>query len=208
VFCIRMPTTVHEYFSAQVSDEIKRQLKKIAEGKGRVADFAARISSVRSGRIHLKEFDPDDPVLNFNHPYIQREPDDQFQHADAEYPGVVCEVAYSQKGKDLDKAAQVYIPHSNGDVKSVVGFELGYRKSKEARISLWRPRYLKPDGDDLEILEVETVVDHVVSTSPRSQATLMSTAISSSRWICGQHHGDIASASRLLCYVRDSKLWR
>jgi hypothetical protein len=201
ILCLRMPTTIHESFSGRVSDAIKRQLQKIAEGGGIAADFAARISSVRSGRILLQEFDPDDPILKSDRPYIQREPDEQFQHADAEYPGVVCEIAYSQDGKDLDKAAWVYIPHSNGDVKAVVGFELAYRGSKEARISMWRPHYVKGDRDELENLDVETVINHVVSINPWNKATLISTAFPSTRWICCQHYGDTASSSRLLCYI-------
>jgi hypothetical protein len=157
-----MPTPIHESFSAQVSDATRRQLDSIAQGAGRAAEFAAHISSVRSGRIQLREFDPDDPVLKLSQPYIQREPDEQFQHVDAKYPGVVYEIACSQSGQDLDKAAWDYIPHSNGDIKVVVGFQLGYGKGKEARVSLWRPRYWKGDNEPLETLDVETIVDHVV----------------------------------------------
>lgn len=90
-------------------DEIKRYLEKMAEGEGN----AVR-SSVRFGRIQLREFDPDDPISKSDRPYIQREPDEQFQHADAEYPGVVCEIAYSQNCEDLDKAVWVYIPIQMG----------------------------------------------------------------------------------------------
>jgi hypothetical protein len=60
---------------------------------------------------------------------------------DAKYPGLVCEIVCSQSGKDLDEAAWDYIPHSNGDIKAVVEFQLGESKGKEARVSLWRPRY-------------------------------------------------------------------
>lgn len=38
-------------------------------------------------------------------PYIQRQPNDQFQHDEAEYPGVVYQIACSQGSKDLLKAA-------------------------------------------------------------------------------------------------------
>jgi 2-oxoglutarate dehydrogenase complex dehydrogenase (E1) component-like enzyme len=78
-------------------------------------------------------------------PYIQRQPDDQFQYDEAEYPGVVYEAACSQDSRDLGKAAWTYILYSNANIKAVVGFELGYRKNKEARISMWQPRYLKED---------------------------------------------------------------
>lgn len=43
-----------------------------------------------------------------------------------------------------------------------MGFELGYGENKEARISLWKPRYLKEKGEGLETLDVEAVIDRDV----------------------------------------------
>ena len=57
-----------------------------------------------------------------------------------------------------------YIPYSNANTKAVVGFELGYGKNKEARISMWQPRYLKEGEEGFEILDVEAVIDGDVST--------------------------------------------
>ena len=59
---------------------------------------------MRSGRIQLREFDSDDDI-EIDQPYIQRQPDEQFQHKEAEYPGVVYEIASSQGGGELGKAA-------------------------------------------------------------------------------------------------------
>ncbi|KAH8751835.1 hypothetical protein BGZ57DRAFT_913231 [Hyaloscypha finlandica] len=103
-------------------------------------------------------------------PYIQQ-PDDQFQHDEAEYPSVVYEVACSQGSRDLLKAAWTYIPHSNANIKAVVGFELGYGKNKEARISLWQPRYLKQEGEALETLDIEAVIDRDLFRSSDGFAT-------------------------------------
>ena len=50
------------------------------------------------------------------------------------------------------------------DIKAVVGFELGYGKNKEARMSMWQPRYWKEGEEGLEILDVEAVVDRDVRT--------------------------------------------
>jgi hypothetical protein len=85
----------------------------------------------------------------------RREPDAQFQHRDAEYPGVVLEVSYSQDGKDLKKLAWDYIQYSNGDIKVVIGIDIKYSNTKEATLSVWRPRYIREDGEELEILEAE-----------------------------------------------------
>lgn len=70
-----MPTTIHESFAAKVADETKPQLQEISNGQGNAAELAARIFSVRSGRIQLREFDSDDEIGSSDHLYIQREPD-------------------------------------------------------------------------------------------------------------------------------------
>merc|ERR1712144_182447 len=160
----RMPTTIHESFSERVSEETKAQLQHIKDGNDEAARFAERISSVRSGSIQLREIDSDDDI-GIDRPYIQRQPDDQFQHDEAEYPGVVYEVACSQNTRDLRRAAWTYIQYSNANIKAVVGFELGYGTKKEARISMWKPRYLKDDEEGLETLDVEAVIDRDVFRS-------------------------------------------
>ncbi|KAF4629030.1 hypothetical protein G7Y89_g9119 [Cudoniella acicularis] len=141
LYAPRTPTATHKSFSEQVSQETKAQLDRIASGSDEAARFAARISSVRSGSIQLREFDSDDDI-EIDQPYIQRQPDEQFQHEEAEYPGVMYEIAWSQDGRELGKAAWTYIQYSNANIKAVVGFELGYG-NKEARISMWQPHYLK-----------------------------------------------------------------
>jgi hypothetical protein len=108
-----MPTPIHESFSEQVSNETKAQLNCIASGNNKAARFAARISSVRSGSIQLREFDSDDDII-IDQPYIQRQPNDQFQHDEAEYLAAVYEIACSQDGRELRKAAWTYILYSNG----------------------------------------------------------------------------------------------
>ena len=153
-----MPTTIHESFSERVSEETKAQLQHIKDGNDEAARFAERISSVRSGSIQLREIDSDDDI-GIDRPYIQRQPDDQFQHDEAEHPGVVYEVACPQNTRDLRRAAWTYIQYSNANIKAVVGFELGYGTKKEARISMWKPRYSKDDEEGLETLDVGAVID-------------------------------------------------
>jgi hypothetical protein len=82
--------------------ETKVQLHDIASGNDEAARFVARISSVRPGSIQLREFDSDD--IEIDQPYIQRQPDEQFQYEEAEYPGVVYEIACLQGGRELGKA--------------------------------------------------------------------------------------------------------
>jgi hypothetical protein len=99
-----MPTTKHESFSDQVSKETIAQLDRIRSGNDEAARFAAQISSVRSGSIQLRELNSDDEI-EIDQPNIQRQPDEQFQYEQAEYPGVVYEIACLQDSRSLRKAA-------------------------------------------------------------------------------------------------------
>jgi hypothetical protein len=40
-----------------------------------------------------------------------------------------------------------------------VGYDLGHGKNKEARISMWQPRYFNEGKKDLETLDVKAVID-------------------------------------------------
>ncbi|KAH9203589.1 hypothetical protein DL95DRAFT_418924 [Leptodontidium sp. 2 PMI_412] len=136
---VRMPTPVHDFFTASVADEISKQLEGISHRGDSSAEYAARIANGGCARIFLKEDNPDGGTRVVH----RREPDAQFQHRDAEYPGVVLED---------------YIQYSNGDIKVVIGIDIKYSNTKEATLSVWRPRYIREDGEELEILEAEARV--------------------------------------------------
>jgi len=152
-----MPTLVHDFFTASVAEEISKQLEVISHRGDSSAEFAAQVANGGCARIFLKEdnLDGDDQGIRVFH---RREPDAQFQHRDAEYPGVVLEISYSQDGKDLKKLAWDYIQFSNGDVKVVIGIDIKYSNTKEAALSVWRPRYIHEDGEELDILEAEETI--------------------------------------------------
>jgi len=163
LLAVRMPSTIHECFLEDVKDEIKSQLKAISHGGDSSAEFAAQIRSLGSARIFLMgeedNLDRDGQVIAV---FPQREPDGEFTHLNANYPGVVLEVSYAEHGKNLKKLAWQYIQSSNGNIKVVIGFDIKYGNTKEATLSIWRPRYIHEDGQELETLEVEeTIVSEV-----------------------------------------------
>ncbi|KAH7370314.1 hypothetical protein BKA65DRAFT_488155 [Rhexocercosporidium sp. MPI-PUGE-AT-0058] len=139
---------------SHVENKLSKQLEGISHRGDSSAEYAARIANGGCARIFLKEDNPDGGTRVVH----RREPDAQFQHRDAEYPGVVLEVSYSQDGKDLKKLAWDYIQYSNGDIKVVIGIDIKYSNTKEATLSVWRPRYIREDGEELEILEAEARV--------------------------------------------------
>ncbi|KAF2806326.1 uncharacterized protein BDZ99DRAFT_573887 [Mytilinidion resinicola] len=152
---VRMPTAVHELFIARVEDAIFSQLKSIRDGLGAAAAFAQKVYPARSTEIYF-------PVDNF--PFGRKskhEPDASFWHDDAQYPGVVIEVAYSQKRKRLDRLADDYLLDSDASVQVVVGLDIEYRSieygrkvSRQATFSVWRTHVVSTtDGNELRVVK-------------------------------------------------------
>jgi hypothetical protein len=152
-----MTTPTHDLFIESIVDEIKSLLKDIDQGPLQtVAEIARNIKSQSTSRILLT----DDPTDDTKYP--KHSPDAAFRHAAANYPGVVFEVSYSQKRKDLGYLAENYIIGSRGSIRMVVGLDIEYRGTKKATVSVWRPR-IGTDDDGEIFLEAEQTVKSEVS---------------------------------------------
>lgn len=151
-----MPTGVHERFIGGVEDAIRSQLKTIGSGSHAAALFAQKLYADRSTRVTL-------PVDDNQHGTSSKhEPDASFSHDDAKYPGVIIEVAYSQKRKRLARLAEDYLLDSDANVRVVVGLDIEYGKkeSRKATLSVWRPHVVHTsDGDELRA--VQEIADEV-----------------------------------------------
>ncbi|EMD86585.1 hypothetical protein COCC4DRAFT_200428 [Bipolaris maydis ATCC 48331] len=146
---IRMPHEIHERFIDKVEGGIRTQIQTIALGSGKLAEFAKRVNSSRSAEIRFE-----DSKSKYH-------PDASFRHDIVKYPGVVIEVAFSQKKTLLNKLAEDYLMESNGNIRVVICLKLPYPKTlREATLSVWRPRISETrDGYMLE--SVEEVKDQV-----------------------------------------------
>jgi hypothetical protein len=133
-FVVRMPTAVHELFIARVEDTIHSQLKRIREESNSAAIFAKKVHLARSTEIYFPVDDGPPSVKS------KQEPDTSFWHDDAQYPGVIIEVAYSQKRKRLTRLAGDYLLDSDTNVRVVVSLDIEYGKkgSHMATLSVWR----------------------------------------------------------------------
>ncbi|SLM38646.1 hypothetical protein LPUS_08928 [Lasallia pustulata] len=149
-FVIRMLTLIHQLFLTKVVREITRQLETIALGDSPSSRFAQDIEYGASTTIDLSKAG-----------YGRHDPDGQFQHLDTYFPGVVVEVAYSQKKRDLWRLADDYILGSDGSIRVVVGLNIEYR-AKHATLSIWRPRVRITDAGMEELSVEQTVIDHVI----------------------------------------------
>jgi hypothetical protein len=159
-----MPTGVHELFIDSVEDAIRSQLKELRNGSDKAALFAQKVRPARSTAIYF----PDDTSSSSK---SKHEPDTSFWHDGAEYPGVIIEVAYSQKRKRLDRLAEEYLFDSDASVQVVVGLDIEYgnKGSRKATLSVWRTRvFHTADGDELRV--VQDVADEVC---PRKTCYLM-----------------------------------
>ncbi|KAF2802115.1 uncharacterized protein BDZ99DRAFT_492279 [Mytilinidion resinicola] len=126
---VRMPTGVHELFIDGVEDAIRSQLKAIRSGSDRAALFAQKVRPARSTEI-------------------------SFPHDDAQYPGVIIEVAYSQK-KRLSRLVEDYLLDSDASVQVVVGLDIEYGKegSRKATLLVWRAQIAHTtNGDELRVV--------------------------------------------------------
>lgn len=153
---VRMPTAVHELFIARVEDAVFSQLKSIREGSDDAAAFAQRVNPARSTEIYF-------PVENDSSGRKSKhEPDASFWHDSAQYPGVVIEVAYSQKKKRLERLAEDYLLDSDASVQAVVGLDIEYGKkdSRKATLSVWRAGVFRTATED-ELRVVNEVADEV-----------------------------------------------
>ena len=151
-----MPTGVHELFIDGVEDAIRCQLKTIRGGSGNAARFARKVRPTRSTAIYF-------PVENSSsNAKSKHEPDASFWHKDAQYPGVIVEVSFSQKREALERLAETYLLDSDASVRAVVGLDIGYDRNEtsEAILSVWRTQiFHTADGDELRVVKV--VADEV-----------------------------------------------
>ncbi|EAL86725.1 uncharacterized protein AFUA_7G08520 [Aspergillus fumigatus Af293] len=140
---VRMPTAIHDTFCAKLAGEISNQLRQFEKSEGSVADFAGQIEHFSTSRINLP-IDSEDDELK----YSTREPDASFGHPKAQYPGVVIEICYSQKRRDVALLADDYILNTDGSIKVVVCVDIDYKQSQRATLSVWRPEYVTVEGKE------------------------------------------------------------
>ena len=143
-------------FIAGVEEAIYSQLKLIRDGSNRAAVFAQKVRPGRSSTIHFP-VDDAPPSTKSKH-----DPDASFWHEDAKYPGVIIEVAYSQKRKKLGRLAEDYLLDSDASVQVLVGLDIEYgnKRSRKATLSVWRTHVAHTaDGDELRV--VQEIADEV-----------------------------------------------
>lgn len=145
-----MQSWLHESVIVFITQEILRQLQIIGRSEGSSASFARNIRNTGSPTISSTDTECG-----------PHSPDSAFKHVDAQYPGIIIEVSYSQKRKDLNRLADDYILGSDGNIRVVIGVDIEYRASKRASISVWKPQFTRNDAEEEELYTIQSVVDQV-----------------------------------------------
>ena len=119
-----MPSVLHEEFKSSIVDDIIQQLRSVTKGNSRASEFARRIKHGGSATITFS-----DPG------YGRHEPDALFRHRQAQFPGIIVEISYTQKRRDLARVEQDYILGSGGNIRVIMGIDINY-KNKSATLSI------------------------------------------------------------------------
>lgn len=171
LFVLRMSTITHDGFCSSVVFEIQRQLGVIATGTSEAADFAKNVRHLGSPKLQfpadeVKEEEEDnigdkDEEEASSSKYDIHSPDAAFKHGDARWPGIIIEVSFSQKEKELKDLAEDYILGSDGNIRVVIGLDIEYKQSKKATISVWRPQYVEHRDGREDLVSMQTVMNQV-----------------------------------------------
>jgi hypothetical protein len=174
-FILRMPTSTHEFFRSSIVLEIQRQLGTIANRTGKIAEFAHAVKYAGSPRLQFPADEAsadrednsrdgreeEDEEEHASLKYDCHKPDAAFKHIDAQWPGIVIEVSFSQKEKELKDLAEDYILGSDGNIQVVIGLNIEYKQSKKATFSVWRPQYVKHEDGQEYFVSMQIISDQV-----------------------------------------------
>ena len=120
-----------------------------------IASYSQCVSGTASTSIPIP-VDSSEQTPGVSHPYESnqdlfdklpvslkhhRSPDQSYRFKKARYPGVIVEVSYSTKKKNIPKLASEYILKSHGNVRLFIGLMLNYNRSAEASFCCWRPHF-------------------------------------------------------------------
>lgn len=157
-----MPSELHEHMAEQINRAITTRLDKFIE---RSVTMTSKQTPQLAGDI-LTRGSADMKFLvpgRVRKKYNKNSPDKSYRHrACPEYPGLVIEVAWSQRPLELHKLAKRYIQRSNGRIRTVVGINIEYQDARSlADFSVWRAGEADGGGKVSEVSIVESEIHRV-----------------------------------------------
>lgn len=189
-YTLRMPTAVHERFTASVDDAVVAGIARLAERWSasedgqEVAEELKKVYKGRSATLEMcaprleKSSQDTSAPSDAAEAVVRRSPDASFYHpAQPDLPCLVLEVGYSQRRKHLPRLAESYVADSRHAIRCVVGLDISYPNlrgkegdakevDKTATASVWRPGLERDDAGE----ETGTCDCHVDEVSFRDAA--------------------------------------
>jgi len=129
-----MPPLIHDGFIIALHDYIRNSIELRTRRPDTLGIWLRKVKSKSTTDILLK-------LENNKDNRSKRSPDAAYAYKGVHFPGIVIEVSYSQKVKDLPHLADDYILGSDGNIQMVLGLDLEYKKQKTAKAYVWRPVY-------------------------------------------------------------------
>ncbi|KAH0830069.1 hypothetical protein FOPE_10517 [Fonsecaea pedrosoi] len=148
-FAMGAETRVHAAFAPAVVRDILNGLARLEHPP--LDGFGGNVLNTASAKL----------ALTVEGSTFEKCPDGSLLYLGARFPGVVMEVAHSQRAEDLPRLAEDYILGSGGRVRCVVGFKLPYPAGNEATLSVWIPK-LTDLSDGRKSLDVKQLVKEEV----------------------------------------------
>ncbi|KAH0536440.1 hypothetical protein FGG08_006680 [Glutinoglossum americanum] len=138
---LRIPDPIHDLLVDDVADEVKRQIQDIFSQIQPTSALAQFLYGVRSlGHADVEREPSNDGKMARGH----KSPDISFGHIEATWPGLIIEVAYSQRAEGLRRTARKYAAMTGGNVRMIVGLSIRYPVKKGGGfldgIFVWEPR--------------------------------------------------------------------
>lgn len=139
-FVLRMVSIPHEVVRGELEFKLRSLLCALPVQEAS-ARFAQEIDGHGSATVYSA----------VGAPYSRHDPDISFGHPAAYYPGMIVEIADSQKLGALEQLANDYICGSNGQISIVIGVKMEFpvkkgEKGKKATFSVWKPQWTTQDG--------------------------------------------------------------
>lgn len=132
----------------------REKLSVIKQLDGPTGDFARGIIPLRSSDLEIIKMRPShgDNDDDNNIRVFSTEPDEQFSHLRAPFPGIIIEVSVSQRWEQVKDKAEKLMRKAKGKVALVINIDYpDHVHSKEATVSVWRSKILQhglgPDGN-------------------------------------------------------------
>ena len=135
-------SSAHERLIRKIDAEILRQLHAKT-----FPPQAKAVESLGSATIEL----PDDPHQGYDGGCNIHSPDACYGLPNEQLPGVILEVANTQKAKLLDQIAEDYILGSNGQIRVLLAVKFNYANSKKATLSMWKFHVAQNDEGKWEL---------------------------------------------------------